>query len=73
MVDWIINGSKIEGKLGGDDYHLILIDLMFDDRPRGSEILERIKKRLSSPPVIILTNSSETHHAVKAIKQGALS
>ena len=70
-IDWINDIKKIGEYLLDKSYGLVLLDIMFGDNPKGFEILKDITQYPDHPAIIMLTNSSEVHHAVKAIKMGA--
>jgi len=50
---------------------IILLDLMFDDGPNGSEILLQIKKEDRDVPVIMITDYASVDTVIEAMKNGA--
>ncbi|MEO8518014.1 MAG: response regulator transcription factor [Dermatophilaceae bacterium] len=65
------DGQAALDQLGTRDVDLILLDLAMPRRS-GLEVLDVLKKRASSPPVIVLTAAAETSSRIQALEHGAL-
>ncbi|HBY58455.1 MAG TPA: DNA-binding response regulator [Solibacterales bacterium] len=69
-VDVASDGAQALGLVHGADYDLIILDLMLPDTD-GLQVLERIRNRKSSPPVLILSARGAVDDRVKGLELGA--
>jgi heavy metal response regulator len=70
VVDIAENGSSALSKLHASDYDLVILDLMLPDMD-GLTVLEKLRGRKSSPPVLILSARSTLDDRVKGLEVGA--
>lgn len=70
-IDYILDETRIDECLDNKDYQLLLLDLDFRGDVIGDRILKGLQNRLGCPPVIILTDLSDTRIAVETTKLGA--
>lgn len=70
MVDLAENGAEGVSKLQSAEYDLVILDLMLPDMD-GLTILEKIRLRKSSPPVLILSARGTLDDRVKGLDLGA--
>lgn len=52
-------------------FDLLLLDLFFGNAPDGLSLLEELKAKTNSPPVIVTSGMGAVSHAVRALKLGA--
>jgi two-component system copper resistance phosphate regulon response regulator CusR len=69
-VDVAADGASALDKLHGGDYDLIVLDLMLPDMD-GLRLLEKIRNRKASPPVLILSARGAVDDRVKGLELGA--
>jgi two-component system nitrogen regulation response regulator GlnG len=69
-VDCVEEGRKAATLLEKSLYDLILLDIRLPGM-NGFELLKRIRKKESPPPVIMITAEDTMKNAVEAMKQGA--
>ncbi len=69
-VDWSEDGASGLERLHGMDYDLVILDLMLPDMD-GLKVLEKIRNRQSSPPVLILSALGAVDDRVKGLERGA--
>lgn len=69
-VDVAGDGKSAIECVQGTDYDLIILDLMFPDTD-GLKVLERIRNRKASPPVLILSARGGVDDRVKGLEVGA--
>ena len=84
IIDWAKDFGECQRQLKANNYHLILLDIVFDEidqqkktvEPTGFKILDAIKVSHPLIPVIIVTgegvkDSIAYSRAAKAVKRGA--
>jgi DNA-binding NtrC family response regulator len=69
-VETVSRGVSAIKKLEGNDYDMVLTDLMMPDVD-GMQVLEHVKSKASRTMCIILTGHGTIKSSVKAIKNGA--
>ncbi|HEU0138565.1 MAG TPA: response regulator transcription factor [Bryobacteraceae bacterium] len=69
-VDVVGDGKSAIEHIQGTDYDLIILDLMLPDTD-GLKVLERIRNRKASPPVLILSARGGVDDRVKGLEVGA--
>ncbi|MCL4853228.1 MAG: response regulator transcription factor [Bryobacteraceae bacterium] len=69
-VDVAGDGKSAIEHIQGTDYDLIILDLMLPDTD-GLKVLERIRNRKASPPVLILSARGGVDDRVKGLEVGA--
>src|ERR1700729_4364074 len=69
-VDVAGNGSTAVDLVHGAEYDLIILDLMLPDMD-GLTVLQKIRNRKSSPPVLILSARDTLDDKVKGLELGA--
>lgn len=69
-VDVAGDGKSAIEHVQGTDYDLIILDLMLPDTD-GLKVLERIRNRKASPPVLILSARGGVDDRVKGLEVGA--
>ncbi len=69
-VELADSGEAALAKLHSADYDLVILDLMLPDMD-GISILEKLRARKSSPPVLILSARSTLDDRVKGLELGA--
>jgi two-component system copper resistance phosphate regulon response regulator CusR len=69
-VDLASDGATALELVHAADYDLIVLDLMLPDTD-GLKLLEKIRNRKSSPPVLILSARGGLEDRVKGLEQGA--
>jgi two-component system copper resistance phosphate regulon response regulator CusR len=69
-VDVAPDGATALERLHGTDYDLIVLDLLLPDTD-GLRVLERIRNRKGSPPVLILSARGAVDDRVKGLELGA--
>jgi two-component system copper resistance phosphate regulon response regulator CusR len=69
-VDTAPDGKTAMDMVHGTDYDLIILDMMLPDMD-GLKVLERIRNRKTSPPVLILSARGSVDDRVKGLELGA--
>lgn len=69
-VDWVRDGQAAEIALGNDVYDLMVLDLGLP-RKSGLEVLQNLRGRRNSLPVLILTARDAVADRVKGLDAGA--
>lgn len=69
-VDVAYDGEEALGKLGVNDYDLIILDLMLPKKD-GIEVCKEIRGRKIDTPVIMLTARDTIEDRIKGLDQGA--
>jgi two-component system copper resistance phosphate regulon response regulator CusR len=69
-VDTAPDGKSAMDMVHGTDYDLIILDMMLPDMD-GLRVLERIRNRKTSPPVLILSARGSVDDRVKGLELGA--
>ena len=69
-VDVAADGATALEKLHGTDYDVVVLDLMLPDMD-GLRVLEKIRNRKGSPPVLILSARGAVDDRVKGLELGA--
>lgn len=69
-VDLAEDGARAMDLVHTADYDLIILDLMLPDTD-GLKLLEKIRSRKTSPPVLILSARSTLDDRVRGLEQGA--
>lgn len=69
-VDTAANGKTAIDLVHGADYDLIILDMMLPDMD-GLKVLERIRNRKASPPVLILSARGTVDDRVQGLELGA--
>ena len=69
-VDTAPDGKTAMDLVHGTDYDLIILDMMLPDMD-GLKVLERIRNRKTSPPVLILSARGSVDDKVKGLELGA--
>lgn len=69
-VDWYQNGQKGWEALEGTEPDLVILDLMLPDLS-GQEICERLRKRGSTVPIIMLTALGDVADRIAGLERGA--
>jgi heavy metal response regulator len=69
-VDSAEDGASGLERMHATDYDLIILDLMLPDMD-GLKVLEKIRNRTSSPPVLILSALGAVDDRVKGLEKGA--
>src|SRR6187402_455377 len=69
-VDTAPDGQTALEMVHGTDYDLIVLDMMLPDMD-GLRVLEKIRNRKSSPPVLILSARGTVNDRVKGLETGA--
>ena len=70
IVDLAENGAQALDMVRGEDYRVVLLDLMMPDMD-GLQVLESFQARESAPATIVLTAYASIEKAVRATKLGA--
>jgi DNA-binding NtrC family response regulator len=70
IVDLAESGTQALDMARGEDYRVVLLDLMMPDMD-GLEVLESFQARESAPATIVLTAYASIEKAVRATKLGA--
>src|SRR5215469_5257501 len=68
-VRWVSGGTAGIEQALGEDYALILLDVMMPDAD-GFEVLRRIRQS-SRTPVLMLTARGDTHDRIRGLEMGA--
>jgi two-component system response regulator CpxR len=68
-IRWVAGGRAGIERALGEDYSLILLDVMMPDTD-GFEVLRRIRQQ-SRTPVLMLTARGDTHDRVRGLEMGA--
>jgi two-component system response regulator CpxR len=68
-IRWVSGGTAGIEQALGEDYSLILLDVMMPDTD-GFEVLRRIR-RFSRTPVLMLTARGDTHDRIRGLEMGA--
>ena len=69
-VDTAQDGKSAIDMVHGTDYDLIILDMMLPDMD-GLRVLERVRNRKTSPPVLILSARGSVDDRVKGLELGA--
>jgi two-component system response regulator TctD len=69
-VDVSTNGEEADELLRSESYHLVVLDLMLPGLG-GKEVLQRLRRRRSHIPVLVLTARSDVDDKVGALDYGA--
>src|SRR3954447_3849609 len=69
-VDAAWNGATALDHIHNTDYDLVILDMMLPDMD-GLQVLEKIRNRKSSPPVLILSARGGVDDRVKGLELGA--
>src|SRR5215210_3117313 len=69
-VDTAPDGKTAMDMVHGTDYDLIILDMMLPDMD-GLKVLERVRNRKASPPVLILSARGSVDDRVKGLQLGA--
>jgi two-component system copper resistance phosphate regulon response regulator CusR len=69
-VDTAPDGKTAMDMVHGTDYDLIILDMMLPDMD-GLKVLERVRNRKTSPPVLILSARGGVDDRVKGLELGA--
>jgi two-component system, OmpR family, copper resistance phosphate regulon response regulator CusR len=69
-VDTAPDGKTAMEMVHGTDYDLIILDMMLPDMD-GLKVLERVRNRKASPPVLILSARGSVDDRVKGLELGA--
>ena len=69
-VDSAGDGATGLERLHGTDYDLLILDLMLPDMD-GLKVLEKVRNRTTSPPVLILSALGAVDDRVKGLERGA--
>jgi two-component system response regulator QseB len=70
VVDWVRDGAAAEGALQTEPYALVLLDLGLP-RKDGFDVLQALRKRRNTVPVLILTARDAVADRVKGLDLGA--
>lgn len=70
VVDHALDGTTGLDKVHGADFDLVVLDLMLPDMD-GMSVLEKIRNRKVSPPVLILSARGGIDDRVRGLEQGA--
>jgi two-component system, NarL family, invasion response regulator UvrY len=70
QVDEARNGQEAVGKVGKNDYHLVVLDLTMPGKS-GLDVLKEIKEIKPKLPVLILSMHPEEQFAIRAMRAGA--
>ncbi len=70
VVDHAVDGTTGLEKVHGSDFDLVILDLMLPDMD-GMTVLEKIRTRKVSPPVLILSARGGIDDRVRGLEQGA--
>ena len=70
VVDHALDGTTGLEKVHGSDFDLVVLDLMLPDMD-GMAVLEKIRNRKVSPPVLILSARGGIDDRVRGLEQGA--
>jgi two-component system copper resistance phosphate regulon response regulator CusR len=69
-VDVASDGRSAIDMVHATDYDLIILDMMLPDMD-GMKVLEKVRNRKTSPPVLILSARGAVDDRVKGLEQGA--
>jgi two-component system copper resistance phosphate regulon response regulator CusR len=69
-VEWSEDGAGGLERMHATDYDLVILDLMLPDMD-GLKVLEKIRNRTTSPPVLILSALGAVDDRVKGLERGA--
>ena len=69
-VDVAADGRAAMDRVHMTDYDLIILDMMLPDMD-GLKVLEKVRNRKASPPVLILSARGNVDDRVKGLEQGA--
>jgi two-component system, OmpR family, response regulator TctD len=69
-VDTVGDGSEADELLRTETYHLVVLDLMLPGLD-GKAVLNRLRRRRSRTPVLVLTARSDVHEKVGVLDYGA--
>lgn len=72
LVETVSSGKEVLEKLKGEEFNLVLADLIMEGM-NGVQLLKEIKKDYEETEVIIVTGYGSIESAVEAIKLGAFS
>ena len=70
IVDWIDNGADADFALRSESYNLVVLDLALP-KMDGKALLQRLRARHDSTPVMILTADNTLQSRVSELDQGA--
>lgn len=69
-VEGAANGNEVLEKLKTEEYNLLLLDLMMPGIS-GLELLEKLRAKNDDIPVVMITASNTSSHAIRAMQIGA--
>lgn len=69
-VDWIANGRDADFALKAERYDLVVLDLSLPEMD-GNTVLQRLRARQDSTPVLVLTANNTIQSRVRQLDQGA--
>jgi two-component system response regulator TctD len=69
-VDTVGDGDEADELLRTETYHLVVLDLMLPGLD-GEAVLNRLRRRRSRTPVLVLTARSDVHEKVGVLDHGA--
>ena len=69
-VDAALDGASALEHIQSADYDLVILDLMLPDMD-GLQVLEKVRGRKTSPPVLILSARGTLDDRVRGLEQGA--
>src|SRR5438445_6132668 len=69
-IDVAANGTRAIDMVHATDYDLVILDMMLPDMD-GLQVLEKIRNRKASPPVLILSARGGVDDRVKGLELGA--
>lgn len=69
-IDWSATAGQALERVHGNEYDLIILDLLLPDMD-GLVLLERLRNRQSTPPILILSARSALDDRVRGLDLGA--
>lgn len=69
QVDWVADGSQVEGQLAKENYDLLLLDVMLPNKT-GYDICRDIRDKVVFP-ILMVTSKQETVDVVRGLGLGA--
>jgi DNA-binding response OmpR family regulator len=70
IVDVVHNGIEAEGRILGNDYHILIVDWMIPGQD-GPTLISRLRAAGVKLPTLMLTALSDTDHLVLGLAAGA--